>query len=244
MSPESLSRTFRSAVLLDLDDTLYPERDFVRSGFRAAARLLASRIPVAADHLFDLLWQRFQSGARGSLFNDVLTGLGIAFDSTLIDELVETYRSHRPELTLFPDAARVLPMLSRLYATGILTDGSANAQRRKVSALGLLQHVNAVVYSDDFGREHWKPSPVPYLELLRRLNVDPIQAVYVGDNPKKDFIGARRLGLQTVRIRRPNTEHGDVEAQPGLEADQELATLDTLPEWLAANERTAHPAAA
>lgn len=230
-------------MLLDLDDTLYPERDFARGGFRAAAAVLSSRLERPSDELFELLWSQFERGVRGSIFDSVLSELNLPHDTTLIEELVRAYRSHEPQLTLFADANRLLDLLWPRYGVGLLTDGSADVQRRKVKALGLQSRVEAIVYSDDFGREHWKPSPIPYLELLRKMHGDPSHAIYVGDNPKKDFLGARRLGLQTVRIRRPNTEHGLLDAQPGYEADHEITSLDALPEWLAANERSNRHAA-
>lgn len=230
-------------MLLDLDDTLYPERDFARGGFRAAAALLSSRLDRSSDELFEWLWQQFERGVRGSIFDGVLTELNVPHDTTLIDELVRAYRSHEPQLTLFADANRLLDLLWPRYGIGLLTDGPADVQRRKVKALGLQCRVESIVYSDDFGREHWKPSPIPYLELLRKMHIDPSHAVYVGDNPKKDFVGARRLGLQTVRIRRPNTEYGHLDALPGYEADHEITSLDSLPEWLAANERSNRHAA-
>lgn len=258
-------------MLLDLDDTLYPERDFARGGFRAAAAMLSTRIERSSDELFEMLWRQFESGARGSIFNSVLAELNVPHDATLIDDLVRAYRSHEPQLTLFADADRLLElffprsalkhslmpiaatedvsvltvggMVWPRYGLGLLTDGPADVQRRKVKALGLQSRVEAIVYSDDFGREHWKPSPIPYLELLRKMRIDPSNAVYVGDNPKKDFLGARRLGLQTVRIRRPNTEHGHLEALPGYEADHEMDSLDLLPDWLDANERSNRHAA-
>lgn len=249
MSLERVSRTSPvcakslSAVLLDLDDTLYPEREFARGGFRAAAAVLAARLQRSSDELFELLWKQFENGTRGSIFDSVLAELNVPRDAALIDELVRAYRSHEPQLTLFADAERVLSLLSSRCGLGLLTDGPAEVQRRKVKALGLPSRVESIVYSDDFGREHWKPSPIPYLELLRKLHVDPSHAVYIGDNPKKDFIGARRLGLQTVRIRRPDTEHGHVEPQPGFEADHEITSLDSFPDWLAANERSGRHAA-
>ena len=230
-------------MLLDLDDTLFPEREFAQGGFRAAAAVLAERLQRSADELFELLWKQFESGRRSSNFDTALAELNVPRDETLIAELVRAYRNHEPQLTLFEDADRLFEVLGTCYGLGLLTDGPADVQRRKVKALGLQGRVEAIVYSDDFGCEHWKPSPIPYLELLRKMHVEPSHAVYVGDNPKKDFIGARRLGLQTVRIRRPGTEHGHLEAQPGFEADHELSTLDSLPDWLAANERSERHAA-
>ncbi len=243
MSPERHSKTSLSAVLLDLDDTLYPERDFVHGGFRAAAKLLADQLQRDADELFGLLADQFQRGVRGSVFDAMLSELNVSHAPNLIDELVRAYRLHEPQLTLFADADRLLSLLQPRYGLGILTDGPADVQRRKVKALDLQHRVEAIVYSDDFGREHWKPSSIPYLELLRRLHAEPSHAVYVGDNPKKDFVGARRLGLQTVRVRRPNTEHTHLEPQPGFEADHEITSLDDLSDWLAANTRSERHAA-
>ena len=119
MSPERHSKTSLSAVLLDLDDTLYPERDFVRGGFQAAAALVADasriRSPLTASSLFNLFWQHFEQGLRGSVFDAVLSQLNIPRDPTLIDELVRAYRSHEPQLTLFLDADRVLKILWPRY---------------------------------------------------------------------------------------------------------------------------------
>jgi putative hydrolase of the HAD superfamily len=219
-------------VLLDLDDTLYPERDFVRGGLRAAAAELSRRSGHPAEELFELCWRQFQSGTRGRIFDAVLAELNIPIEPELIQQLVHAYRTHEPHLTLYADADRLLHRLWPLHRLGILTDGDANVQRRKARALDLSQRVQAIVYSDDHGRANWKPSPTPFLTLLRRLKTEPSRAIYVGDNPLKDFIGARQLGLKTVRIRRPDTEHGHRDPEPGFEPDVEITSLDEFPDEL------------
>lgn len=60
----------------------------------------------------------------------------------------------------------------------------------------------------------------------------PEDCVYVGDNPKKDFIGARKLGWYTIRIRRPHGEHNALEPEPGFEAHREITSLRDLPSLL------------
>lgn len=232
MSRASTCRASPSAVLLDLDDTLYPERDFVRSGLRAASEELSRRSGHPAEELFDRCWQQFQSGTRGRIFDAVLAELNIAIEPELIQHLVRAYRTHEPQLTLYADADRLLHRLWPLHRLGILTDGDAHVQRQKVRALDLSQRVQAIVYSDDLGRANWKPSPAPFLVLLRRLKAEPSRAIYVGDNPLKDFVGARQIGLKTVRIRRPDTEHGDRDPEPGFEPDVEITSLDDFPDWL------------
>jgi putative hydrolase of the HAD superfamily len=102
-------------------------------------------------------------------------------------------------------------------------------QRRKVHALGIESSFDAIVYSDDLGREHWKPSTLPFQRILYSLNITPNESVYVGDNPLKDFIGARKMGMMTIQIKKSGTEHSGLLPEPGFEADYVLATLDDLP---------------
>jgi FMN phosphatase YigB (HAD superfamily) len=57
--------------------------------------------------------------------------------------------------------------------------------------------------------------------------------VYVADNPLKDFVAARRVGMATVRVRRPGGEY--VQQDPPTEqhrADIVIQTLDMLEEVL------------
>ena len=60
-----------SLVAFDLDDTLYPERAFVRSGFRVVSDYLL-RSGIVNRRLFSDLEAAFESGIRGRTFNHVL----------------------------------------------------------------------------------------------------------------------------------------------------------------------------
>src|SRR5262249_51308558 len=128
---------------------------------------------------------------------------------------------------LYPDAERALRRLEGTLV-GVLTDGMAAVQRRKLRALGLDRRVPCIVVSDDYGLDCWKPSPVPYRAALEQLGVAAGQAVYVGDNPAKDFIGARALGIATVRVRRPVGDHSGTVLDAAHEADVTIASLDEL----------------
>ena len=58
-------------VIFDLDDTLYDEIDYCRSGFEAVADFLAEQndSPLA-EKIFDTLWKQFSKGNRKTIFND------------------------------------------------------------------------------------------------------------------------------------------------------------------------------
>jgi putative hydrolase of the HAD superfamily len=215
------------AVIFDLDDTLYREHDYVRSGFAAVARRLA-REPGAPtpEDLYATLVDEWEQHGRGRVFDVVAERFGLRVP---VAELVGVYREHEPSLVLYPDAERAL---ARLEAAGtpvaVLTDGMAAVQRRKLHALGLDRRVGCIVVSDDYGLDAWKPSAVPYRAALEHLGVPSTGAVYVGDNPHKDFIGARALGLGTVRVRRPTGDHTATVLEPEYEADVTVASLDEV----------------
>jgi putative hydrolase of the HAD superfamily len=78
-------------------------------------------------------------------------------------------------------------------------------------------------------RENWKPSKKPFERVLSTLGVAGGDAAYIGDNPLKDFAGARQLGMKTVRVRRPGGEHSHEEPpEPDYAADIEVAQLTEI----------------
>jgi putative hydrolase of the HAD superfamily len=214
-------------VIFDLDDTLYPERDFVYGGYRAVAER------VHADHGVDIeaeLRAQFERGVRHDVFGLALRALGIRADETYLRTLVETYRTHTPALRPYVGIALLERLRAAGYGLGLVTDGITAVQRSKVASLGIEGLFDAIVYSHELGgRDTWKPSPLPYERCLAALQVEAHEAVYVADNPAKDFRGARRLGIATVRIRHPGGEHAAIEPATVFDApDREIRSLTEL----------------
>lgn len=216
-------------IIFDLDDTLFEEKDFVMSGFRVVSRQLNESFPEkSADDYFKILKHLFDDGQRGYIF-DKLLEISEINNSHIIPELVRTYRQHLPDIKLCGDANVVLPELKKMnYKIGLITDGYRMVQRNKVKALGIEQYFDAIIYSDDHGLEHWKPSELPYKLCLDNLNVNPDETVFVGDNPVKDFITANKLGIITVRIIRENGEHREKSCGEQYDAKYHIRNLNEL----------------
>ena len=215
-------------VVFDLDDTLYPELDFVRSGFRAIAAAFSSRLgpPQAA---FDRLWHEFQTGDRRHVFDRVVSHGTDAADPTLVSRMVDTYRRHMPSLTLFPDADRALERLAGRMRLGILSDGAVETQRNKIAVLALQSRVNEVIISDEIGREYWKPHVRCFEEIAKRLGCSAAELAYVADNPAKDFVAPNALGWLSIRVRREGGIYGNVPDAAGGAPQRVIDTLDDLP---------------
>ena len=215
------------AVLFDLDDTLYPERSFVQSGFRAVARHLARTASLREDDLFQRMMAVLDREGRGKVFDIVLQDLGHDRPD-LVPTLVHLYRTHRPAIRLFDD---VEPGLRRLRQEGVLlgvvTDGLASVQRNKIGALDLEALVDTIVCTDEVGRGEGKPSVAPFRTALELLRVEPPEAAYVGDDPAKDFQGPRELGMRTVHMYRKGLS-GRLAQEEAGKVDLRVETLEGL----------------
>jgi putative hydrolase of the HAD superfamily len=187
------------ALIIDLDDTLYDERDYVLSGFRAVAAEIARRFPEAdAPHLFAEMVAELDAHGRGLVFDRALASAGLAADKPLVQALVETYRGHRPQIALWPGVAETLADLSRDHRLAVVTDGLPLMQRRKVEALAVEPLVDEVIYCWEHGSP--KPDPTCYIEALRRLDARSEDAVVIGDNPGHDMAAAQAIGCRSIRV--------------------------------------------
>jgi putative hydrolase of the HAD superfamily len=199
------------AVVIDLDDTLYPEEEFVYSGFRAVSIYLKQAGFVKKD-LYGLMLQNFKNGNRTEIFNETLKSEKIEPKEELINSLVEIYRSHKPDISLFTDAVSFLDRIHGKKKLGLLTDGYLNVQKNKVAALGIEHFFDIIVFTDEMGRNFWKPHQAGYEKIMNALGVTGNECIYIGDNPTKDFFSANKLGWKTVRIKRPGGVYSSKEA--------------------------------
>ena len=192
----------KSLVAFDLDDTLYKERDFVASGYRAIARELAS---CNSAFIYDEM-VRVMSTAPVNPFDSLeeyLVNRSVqqsAINSHGIKWMVETYRNHRPCITLPSDVEEMLGSLKADgYTLALITDGRAVTQSNKIRALGLDKYIpeRNISISGLIGAEKYKPEP---FERMMALNPGIERYIYVGDNPMKDFVWPNRLGWTTVQM--------------------------------------------
>jgi putative hydrolase of the HAD superfamily len=216
------------AIVFDLDDTLYPEREYVLGGFRAVAEWIDANLNVPAARAFTELKALFEQGVRGDTFNRWLAARGFS-EEDLTQTLVRVYRHHHPTLTPFPGVLELLDVLHARYRLGLVSDGILSVQQSKLAALGLADCFDAIVFSDEWGRAAWKPSTLPFEVVAHRLGVSPAWSVYVADNPLKDFLGARQVGMFTIRARYPDGEYSaQMPPAPEYAPHVTITSLDEL----------------
>ena len=208
-------------VVFDMDDTLYLERDYVRSGFRAVAAAVADQTGVSKGDAFALLWGHFEAGTRGTTFDELLARYPEIGASFTVPDLVTVYREHAPTIELLPEIeALLLELRAQGVPLGVITDGPYVSQRAKADALRLEDYTDSVILTDTWGKDFWKPHPKAFEEASRALGLPPENLIYIGDNPSKDFNAPAQLGWQSVRLRlreQLRFEHGYGEFRPTKE---------------------------
>ena len=216
-------------IVFDLDDTLYPEGDYVGSGFEAVAQAFHAELRPTFD-LAARMKHVFESGNRGRVFDTVLADLHLPPDQALVQRMVDVYRNHQPRIRLFADADAALDRLASCFKLALLSDGYLAAQQRKVGALGLPQRLDRVVLTDELGRDYWKPDPRAFQRLASSLELSGLQCAYVADNPSKDFVAPNQLGWRSVMVRRPGALYADLPAPAEGQPQVVIDSLDRLPE--------------
>jgi putative hydrolase of the HAD superfamily len=212
--------------VFDLDDTLYLERQFVRSGFDAVGAHVQERFGISD---FAARAARvFRHGDRSRVFDALVGHYGL--DAGLIPSLVALYRDHDPQIALAPDVARWLQRHRHSHRIAVITDGTAGTQMNKLRALKLDNgDIAPIICTDRWGRDFWKPHPRSFEHVADHYRVPGRHCVYIADNPAKDFIAPRALGWRTIQIVRRGAIHAMRPLRPGwVGADAVIRSFDEI----------------
>ena len=182
------------AVIFDLDDTLYSEKDYVRSGYRAITAAFEQ-----VDNMEEKLWASFEK--KLPAIDAVLEAEGI-FDVDSKSKALQIYRHHIPSINLYFGVEQLLGRLKQTKKLGLITDGRPEGQRAKIAALGIDGYFEKIIVTDEMGGQAYrKPNEAAFLLMQQTLGVPFEKMVYIGDNPKKDFIAPGKLGMKIIYFR-------------------------------------------
>ncbi|MBW8034362.1 MAG: HAD family hydrolase [Planctomycetes bacterium] len=221
-----------TTLIFDMDDTLYDEIDYCRSGFHAVDAYLSTIYATDAGAIFDALWTQFNAGNHTTTFNAALDSLDIAYDKSTIKDLIAIYREHKPDISLDEQTFETLDTLSQKYSLALITDGFLPAQKLKIAALGLGKFFKCIVCTEELGREYWKPHPKGFELILEKLQADPEKTACIADNAKKDFIAPNAMSITTIQLIRPNKVHLTQPQSPQTAPKHTIYSITYLPKLL------------
>ena len=208
-------------IVFDMDDTLYMERDYVRSGFIAVAEMIEQIEPrLRVTELVTFMLNRFKDypDDRGTIFDRVIKEFNLEGSRGSM-YMVNVYRNQQPNISLAGEVVKGLNALREQGRfLGIITDGDAARQYAKHQALGLdvwVPYYRVIINS---ACVFMKPYSLSFREMAQRA-AGPF--VYVGDNPSKDFKAPHRLGWTTVRLLHPDQLHRELPSNDDVTAHAE-----------------------
>ena len=214
------------AVIFDLDNTLVDFMSMKKLAVRAAidsmidAGLALS--PAEAQDRIDAIYQE-----RGiefqNVFDQLLYDVFQKVDYKILSAGVIAYRRAREAaLVPYPHVNMTLvALLKRGIRLAVVSDAPGREAWLRLCYLNFHHLFDHVVTFDDTGER--KPRPAPFQRALDLLQVQPQEAVMVGDWAERDVVGAANLGITTAFARYGDT-FGTVESH----ADYDLNDVSEL----------------
>lgn len=178
-------------VIFDLDDTLYSEKEYVRSGYKAVSEFLGGDYE-------DILWEHFCTGKYA--IDELLKEIGHEDGK---DAALNVYRNHDPQIYLYDGVVEMLYKIREEgKKVGIITDGTPDRQWKKIKTLGLNELVDDIIITDELGGVQFrKPCDIAFRILQNRWRLPASEMIYISDNQTKDFQAPQQLGMNSLWFR-------------------------------------------
>ncbi len=216
-------------LIFDLDDTLFDEMSYVKGGFHAVADFCQKSYGWSASSSYSLMLEHLLHHGRGHVFDELLK-YNNSFTKSKVLTLLRVYRNHVPRIALDKNIIKLLEILSSIVPLYVVTDGNKTVQQKKITALGIQKYFKSCLITHRYGVKHSKPSLYCFEKIRRLENRSWHELIYIGDNPRKDFINLNSVGAHTIRVL--TGCHASVVALPGFDAFYTIESLNELPNLL------------
>ena len=222
-------------LAFDLDDTLYPEISYVHGGFKVISDYMQKKYNSNAKEFYKKLIS-IKNLEPSAKVLDIALGTYQLKDRKLEEKLIELYRAQTLKLKLFPGVRSMLNQFKKKYTLALITEGKEIVQKRKLNHLKIAGFFDTILYTLDLGDDFKKPSELPFRQLLNSHKIKPQEALYIGNDPNKDFIGAKKVGIRTVRINQGF--YKDKAKGKFSDADFTIGSIKELPPLIMKIEKT------
>ena len=204
-------------IVFDLDDTIYDEIEYVKSGFKEISKYLND------DSYYNFMIDEFNKNGSGKVFNKLIDKFKLDIP---LHKLIEIYRFHHPNIKLSNESLKLLEF-SKNYKTALISDGYYLMQQNKFKSLELEQYIDYSVFTDFY---HTKKPELKSFEMVMNYFNDEKDFIYISDNPKKDFIAPNKLGWKSIRYKNPVGIYREFKSDATYEVHNRLEIINILKE--------------
>jgi putative hydrolase of the HAD superfamily len=220
------------AVIFDLDNTLVDFMLMKKQAVDAAINAMRDAgLKLSTDEIRQRIDQIYKE--RGiefqSVFDELLYREFSKIDHKILSAGVIAYRRAREAaLVPYPHVTMTLIKLSKMQLKlGVVSDAPSKEAWLRLSYLNFHHLFDAVVTFDDTGMR--KPNPEPFRKILEMLQIEPGEALMVGDWAERDVLGAAQVGMKTVFARYGNT-FGTETSNANYDIDDITQVIDIVKE--------------
>lgn len=156
----------------------------------------------------------------------------------IADELMVLWSERKGWTVPRPGAEEMLKALKhRGYRLGVISNSMSTLDiPRSLDRFGWSGYFEVVVLSSFV--KFRKPSPEPFFEALRILNIDPGKCAYIGNRIAKDLVGCNSAGFGLGILLDPPENSRSVEEDTSIQPDLIIKSLSELLDIFKTREAT------
>ena len=188
------------AVLFDLDNTLIDFMAMKNAACDAAIyAMIDAGLELEHDKARKILFELYESiGIENQLvFNKFLEKVTGKVDFKILANAIIAYRHAKQTFTIpYPKTRSVLMKIkSKGIKLGVVSDAPRLNAWLRLAEMQLGDYFDVVVTLGD--SKKLKPAPNSFKLALKELRLRPEEVLFVGDNPNRDILGAKKIGMKT-----------------------------------------------
>ena len=167
--------TFSSAVIFDMDGVVLDTEPLYT---RAEIRLFGEYgVEIPEED-----WQLFRGCAEKDFFNFSMARYNISEDKSIFIKKGREYvrEEFRRGLAFMPGFHKLLERVQGQYSTGLVTASPQHNIDWLCDLVGLNNIFKYIISGDETARN--KPHPDPYIAMMKKLNVLPVNSVIIEDS--------------------------------------------------------------
>jgi HAD superfamily hydrolase (TIGR01549 family) len=202
-------------ILLDLDHTLYDYHKCHNQSIRSVFQYVSQKFSLPEEEV-EKVFESAKKKVNTNLLNTAsshnrMLYFQVMYESLGIHPLAHTldvYNKYWDTFISMMDfdegVQELLLKWSKQKKICLITDLTVHIQHRKIQKLKLYECVHHIVSSEEAGRE--KPHPFMFELSLNKLRLTNSQVCMIGDNYKKDIVGAMNMNIYSFWLNRDNEE--------------------------------------
>ena len=184
-------------VIFDLDDTLFSRSSFVRNGIKNVSNLIYFKNKfLNRNIIYKELVKLYYSYNQKKIFNYYLKKNSIKNIS--VQECVKLFRYGQSPIKVFAGVKKLLTKFNKKCY--LVTDGNKLVQKNKIKLLKIKSFFKKIFITNAYGIKYQKPSLYCFEKIKKLEKCKYSEMIYIGDNPKKDFVNCNKVGIATIRV--------------------------------------------